>query len=279
MFPNHIPNPEDKTAMDSITQAVLESKADLGIIFDTDVDRAGAVDKNGEGINRNRLIALVSAMLLEEKKGVIVTDSVTSSGLTTFIQSLGGTHLRFKRGYKNVIDKCKELNEQGIYSPLAMETSGHGAFMDNYYLDDGAYLITRILIALSKQAKKGHSLTELIANLKEAKEGCEIRLNFNENSKDFKKEGLGIINDLSKIAQNSSDMTLAPDNYEGVRINFSKENGDGWLLLRQSVHDPVLPINIESDTLGGTKVIAKKLLSMLECYNFINIENLKNYLN
>lgn len=39
MFPNHIPNPEDKTAMRAITKAVLDNKADLGIIFDTDVDR------------------------------------------------------------------------------------------------------------------------------------------------------------------------------------------------------------------------------------------------
>jgi phosphomannomutase len=279
MFPNHIPNPEDTTAMNSIKNAVLKSKADLGIIFDTDVDRAGAVDSNGEGINRNRLIALVSAILLEEKKGVIVTDSVTSSGLTTFIESLGGTHLRFKRGYKNVIDKCKELNEKGIYSPLAMETSGHGAFMDNYYLDDGAYLITRILISLAKQAKKGHTLTELISALPEPKEGCEIRLNFNENSSDFKAEGLDIIKKLSLLAEESSDMTLAPDNYEGVRINFGKENGDGWLLLRQSVHDPVLPINIESNTYGGTKIIAKKLYQMLLPFNFINIENLYKYIN
>ena len=63
--------------------------------------------------------------------------------MTEFIESLGGKHLRFKRGYKNVIDKCVELNKNGEYSPLAMETSGHAAFKENYYLDDGAYLITK----------------------------------------------------------------------------------------------------------------------------------------
>ncbi|KAJ6311525.1 hypothetical protein OIU77_013312 [Salix suchowensis] len=66
MFPNHIPNPEDKTAMKAITQAVLENKADLGIIFDTDVDRSAAVDSTGREFNRNRLIALMSAIVLEE---------------------------------------------------------------------------------------------------------------------------------------------------------------------------------------------------------------------
>ena len=70
-FPNHIPNPEDKGAIDSLSEAVLKCKADLGIIFDTDVDRAGAVAADGEEINRNRLIALVSAILLKDKPGVI----------------------------------------------------------------------------------------------------------------------------------------------------------------------------------------------------------------
>ncbi|KAL8538594.1 hypothetical protein ACS0TY_000565 [Phlomoides rotata] len=111
LFPNHIPNPEDKEAMKAITQAVLDNKADLGIIFDTDVDRSAAVDSSGREFNRNRLIALVSAIVLEEHPGTtIVTDSVTSDGLTTFIEKkLGGRHHRFKRGYKNVIDEAIRL--------------------------------------------------------------------------------------------------------------------------------------------------------------------------
>ena len=107
MFPNHVPNPENKQAMESICQAVLESKADLGVIFDTDVDRGGAVDKSGNEINRNRLVALASAIALEGNEGgTIVTDSITSSGLKEFIEKdLGGKHYRYRRGYKNVIDK------------------------------------------------------------------------------------------------------------------------------------------------------------------------------
>ena len=111
-FPNHIPNPENEEAMHASTRAVLNSKADIGLIFDTDVDRAGAVDSTGREINRNRLIALISAILLEETPGAtIVTDSITSSGLKLFIQNkLGGKHHRFKRGYKNVINEAIRLN-------------------------------------------------------------------------------------------------------------------------------------------------------------------------
>ncbi|GKF19201.1 phosphoglucosamine mutase family protein, partial [Tanacetum coccineum] len=87
LFPNHIPNPEDKTAVKAIAQAVLDNKVDLGIIFDTNVDRSAAVDSTGHEFNRNRLIALMSVIILEENPGTtIVTDSVTSDGLTTFIE-------------------------------------------------------------------------------------------------------------------------------------------------------------------------------------------------
>ena len=117
-FPNHIPNPENKEAMRSVCEAVKAANADFGIIFDTDVDRAGAVDKNGEEVNRNRLIALICAILLEEKAGTIVTDSVTSDGLAKFIAAKGGRHHRFKRGYKNVINEAIRLKKRGrIYPP------------------------------------------------------------------------------------------------------------------------------------------------------------------
>lgn len=270
-FPNHIPNPEDKTAISSLQSAVIKSGADLGIIFDTDVDRAGAVDGYGNEINRNRLIALVSAILLKDGAGTIVTDSVTSDGLTEFIEGLGGKHLRYKRGYKNVIDKCKELNASGEYSPLAIETSGHAAFKENYYLDDGAYLITKVLICL---AGESGGITSLISELKEPCEEAEVRITFNEKSKNFKAEGAAVIEDLKKAAISTPSLTLAPDNHEGVRISLK----DGWLLLRMSVHDPVMPINFASDTAGGTKAAAKLLYKLLSGYEFLNLQNLKNFL-
>lgn len=245
----------------------------MGIIFDTDVDRAACVDANGGEINRNALIALCSAILLKDKKGVIVTDSVTSDGLAEFIKNLGGEHLRYKRGYKNVIDKCKELNAAGVYSPLAIETSGHAAFKENYYLDDGAYLITKILICLAQQAKENKSLTSLISSLKRPVEADEVRITFNSNSADFKKEGAQVIEDLKKLAAKDKDMKLAPDNYEGVRINLL----NGWILVRMSVHDPVIPINFETEVKGGNKLLAQRLLQILRAYPFLDITKLENF--
>ena len=271
-FPNHIPNPEDGVAIESVKRATVQSGADLGIIFDTDVDRAGAVDASGNEINRNRLIALLSAILLKDKKGVIVTDSVTSDGLTSFIESLGGKHLRFKRGYKNVINKCRELNASGVYSPLAIETSGHAAFKENYFLDDGAYVITKLLISLAA-LKEGESLTDLISGLPEPVESDEVRISFSDPSS-FREKGEKVLSELKHRVSADGELSLADQNFEGVRVNC----GGGWFLIRLSLHDPVMPINLESNAAGGNKVLAEKLLRLLSDFNFLNTDNLYKYI-
>lgn len=263
MFPNHIPNPEDKTAMDSICKAVVDSNADLGVIFDTDVDRGGAVDSTGKEINRNRLVALASAIALEGNEGgTIVTDSITSSGLKEFIENtLGGKHYRYKRGYKNVIDKGIELNAQGINCPLAIETSGHAAMRENYFLDDGAYLCTKIIIKMAQMKKQGKALESILQDLKEPVESREYRFNITE--KDFRACGEKIIKDLEEFAQKQDGWILADDSREGVRVSFGKNDGDGWFLLRLSVHDPNMPLNIESDSKGGAEIIYRKFSEFL----------------
>lgn len=265
-FPNHIPNPEDKDAMAAISKAVLDSKSDLGVIFDTDVDRAAIVDDTGREINKNKLIALISAVLLEEKKGTIVTDSVTSTGLAEFISGeLGGVHHRFKRGYKNVINEAKRLNAEGAYSPLAIETSGHAALLENYFLDDGAYLVTKLLIKAVKMRAEGRKLTELIANLKEPKLAAGHRLNL--TGEDFKTDGQTILDELKKAVLAANGMSLEEPNYEGVRVNL----GDGWFLLRLSLHDPLMPLDIQCDSQECLDAIYSFLKNFLSGFNFIDI--------
>jgi phosphomannomutase len=261
-FPNHIPNPEDKQAMESIRIATVRAGADLGIIFDTDVDRAGCVDSTGREINRNRLVALASAIALEDNPGgAIVTDSITSSGLKVFIEKeLGGVHHRFKRGYKNVINEALRLNAQGINCPLAIETSGHAAFRENYFLDDGAYLVTKIIIKAANLKKEGRTLENLIEKLKEPIETVELRFKITEP--DFHACGERILKSLEQYAAKKG-WDVADDSREGVRVSFGKGEGEGWFLLRLSVHDPVMPLNIESDVKGGCRIIAEKLAGFL----------------
>lgn len=275
-FPNHIPNPENKEAMESIVEAVRETKADLGIIFDTDVDRAGAVLSDGSELNRNRIIAMLSAILLREHPGTtIVTDSITSTGLAQFIEEKGGVHHRFKRGYRNVINESVRLNNLGQDSQLAIETSGHGALKENYFLDDGAYLVTKLLIELARGKKMGYTLESLIASLKEPAESMEFRMNI--LLEDFKPYGQQVIDDLTAYAQSQPGWSLAPSNFEGVRVNLDKEHGNGWFLLRLSLHDPLLPLNIESDETGGGKKIAAELSNFLANYDKLDTQALENF--
>lgn len=277
-FPAHIPNPEDPTAIQALSNAVLASKAELGIIFDTDVDRAAIVDGDGTHINRDSLIALTAATILSERSATIVTDSVTTDGLTEFIEDLGGSHIRFKRGYKNVIEEAKRRNAIGEYCPLAMETSGHAAFADNYFLDDGAYLVCKLLIAYSEQSAKKERLSDLIADLKLPWEEDEIRVRFNVHSEDFRREGQRIIDEIKYFAEKDSRWTVAPNNYEGVRINFKKGEGGGWALIRMSVHDPVMPINFASNEKGGDRKMAKSLYYILDKYPFLFTGTLKKFI-
>ncbi len=276
-FPNHIPNPENEEAMASVCAAVKQHGADLGIIFDTDVDRAGLVGPDGREINRNRLVALAAAIALEnEPGGTVVTDSVTSRGLKEFIEkTLGGRHHRFKRGYKNVIDEGLRLNAAGENCPLAIETSGHAALRENYFLDDGAYLATRLIIRAAQLRREGRTLNDLIAALAEPAEGIELRFSIRET--DFRAYGEEVIRELEQYAHKQG-WEVADDSREGVRISFGPADGDGWLLLRLSVHDPVMPLNIESDRRGGCRQIAERLAPFIACQGGLGASALEQYL-
>ncbi|XP_020229660.1 uncharacterized protein LOC109810578 isoform X1 [Cajanus cajan] len=285
LFPNHIPNPEDKTAMKAITQAVLDNKADLGIIFDTDVDRSAAVDFTGREFNRNRLIALMAAIVLEEHPGTtIVTDSVTSDGLTTFIEKkLGGRHHRFKRGYKNVIDEAIRLNSIGEESHLAIETSGHGALKENHWLDDGAYLMVKILnkLASARASGKGGGskvLTDLIEGLQEPALSVELRLKISQNHPDlkggsFREYGEAVLKQLENSIGSDPSLHKAPVNYEGVRVS----GYGGWFLLRLSLHDPVLPLNIEAPSNDDAVKLGLAVLAAVKEFAGLDISALNKF--
>lgn len=276
-FPNHIPNPENKAAMASIRQAVLANQADLGIIFDTDVDRSAAVDAQGNELNRNRLIALVAAIVLREHPGsTIVTDSITSEGLTQFITELGGVHHRFKRGYKNVINEAIRLNEIGQESWLAIETSGHAAMRENYFLDDGAYLISKLLIELARLRLEDKNLADLIATLQEPAESEEFRISIQTD--DFKAYGQEVIAKLTAFAEAQPDWEIVPNNYEGIRIRCQSPTEAGWFLLRLSLHDPVLPLNVESNVVGGVAKIADRLLAFFQTLPSLDFSTLSKIL-
>ncbi|NFT92743.1 phosphomannomutase/phosphoglucomutase [Clostridium botulinum] len=270
-FPNHIPNPEADISMNLISNAVIDNNADLGIIFDTDVDRVALVGREGRFINRSSLIALVSAMVLKEHKGsTIVTDSVTSDGVGKFIKKLGGKHYKVKKGYKNIITQAMNINNKNEECYAAIETSGHVALKENYFLDDAAYFASKILITMAKLKKEGKCIEDLIIDLELPNEEREIRLAINE--KDFNDYANKILYDLVKLISNDENMKIDEDNCDGIKVIFNEKFGEGWFTIRLSLHEPKIVINIESNKTSE----CEKILEFIK--NFINNYNV-SYLN
>ena len=277
-FPNHAPNPEDAQALEALSAAVREQGADLGIIFDTDVDRAALIGRDGSSINRNTLIALVSAVVLEQYPGTwIVTDSITSEGLTRFIeQQLGGHHHRFKRGYRNVINEAIRLNEEGRECHLAIETSGHAAMKENHWLDDGAFLVSFLLTRMARMRREGQPLEALMATLQHPLEEQELRIRILTG--DFAAYGQQVLDDLRDYVRKAEGWSLVEPNYEGVRVSCDAAHGDGWFLLRLSLHDPVLPLNAESNSPGGVHTMIEKLNAFLSRYDRLDRSKVETFL-
>ena len=269
MFPNHPANPENKDAMDSICKAVKESGADLGIIFDADGDRSAAVAPGGRPIARNEIVALAAALAAEDYPGgTVVTDSITSNQLHSFLEDkLGLKHYRYKRGYRNVINKAKELSAAGENAFLAIETSGHAAYSDNYYLDDGAFLAVQIVINAARLKAQGKDITALMDGLESPAESKEIR--FGIKAENFAEYGAGVLEDFSKWAEFTDGLEIVEPNYEGVRVNYDIDGAKGWFLLRMSLHDPVMPLNVESDTPGGADKALEAIYGFMKDYKEI----------
>ncbi|XP_075109967.1 uncharacterized protein LOC142181197 [Nicotiana tabacum] len=286
MLPNHIPNPEDKTAMALTRAAVLENKADLGIVFDTDVDRSGVVDSEGNPINGDRLIALMSAIVLKEHPSTtIVTDARTSMALTKFITNKGGQHCLYRVGYRNVIDKGVNLNKDGIETHLMMETSGHGALKENHFLDDGAYMVVKIIIEMVRMKLEGSEggIGSLIEDLEEPLESAEVRMVVLSEPRNAKAKAVEAIEAFRTHIEVHhlpgwelvacgdcwvSDGCLVDTNDDPAAIDAfmyrakvsDEQNGEhGWVHLRQSIHNPNIAVNLQSTIPGGCQFMAKVL--------------------
>lgn len=269
-FPNHVPNPENKAAMASIRAATVRHNADLGIIFDTDVDRMSAVLPNGEEVNRDAIIAMMAAVLSPDYPGAtIVTDSVTSDRLTAFLEgTLDLRHHRFKRGYKNVINEAIRLNKEGVVCPLAIETSGHGALSENYFLDDGAYMAVKLLVAAARAKAQGRRLGALIEALPPAFEEKEARIPI--SGADFAGTGQAVLGAFEARAAQAG-YTVAPNSYEGVRLTFP----EGWVLLRLSLHDPLLPLNVEGNGPGDCQTLLTRVAALLQGFDALDLSVLQ----
>jgi phosphomannomutase len=276
-------------------EAVKASGADVGVMFDTDVDRSGLLDgKTLLPLNEDLLIAAAARMVLRDYPGsTIVTDSVASNRLTEFIEAEGGKHFRYKRGYWHVIDKARELCAKGIMAPLAMETSGHGAMKDNRWNDDGAFLALRLLTSFGMMRREDPSVTllSLISGYREPEEKRKWAL---PTLADGKSTGtdLGkreqVANSfkeiIDRLVHEIPEWSLDEPNYEGTRVKIAKPDGGagqaGWFIIRESGHEPFIVLNIEADSTGGAaRVLEAFMRGGLESLeSVLDISQIRRYL-
>ena len=263
--------------MDTLEAAVPRFEADMGVGLDQDCSRAFLYDHEGRAVDGNRLIALISAILLEQKPGAtIVTDSVTSTGLSAFIAEWGGVHYRFKRGYRSVINEAVRLNAEGIDCPLAMETSGHAAFRENGFMDDGIYLALRIACQALDMKREGKRVFDPLVDLSEPVEAVSLRLRLLDEE-DPAAASQAVVEVILSNTLEDPEWRMASDSREGVRILFNLDGGinNAWFQLRMSVHDPIMVLNAESDVPGGVKRVLSQLYQLIRDTELLDLGALR----
>lgn len=234
-FPNHHPDPTVAKNLVDLQAEVKKQGADIGIGFDGDADRIGAIDENADIIWADILMAVYAGEVLKEYPNAhIIADVKSSRVLFDEIKRLGGIPVMWKTGHSVIKAKMKELN-----SPLAGELAGHICFADKYYgFDDGIYCAIRILNIMGNTGKK---LSELTEHLPKMCSTPEMRFEVPEDRKfDIPKE---ILDSLKK--QNNSAWDIC--NIDGVRLTTD----DGWWLLRSSNTESVLTARIEAFNQAG----------------------------
>lgn len=291
-----VPNPECLAMMEETTEACISGNADIGIMLDTDADRCGFIiprmigedgsRSNYEALNRNRLIALLSVIFQSSSPGcTIVTDSVTSEGLEKFIHGLGLAHFRYLKGYANVIGKARELTETGrATAEMAIETSGHCAMRENGYLDDGTYTAVKVIGLLARVAAHSDgktSLLDLISDLEEMDEEKELRMECLDGSLETTQTSFQAFQTMIEEGSDRIDgWEVDTDNLEGIRVRTG-DNG-GFFMLRVSLHDPVISLQVEGTSEDDVRDgIIMPLLDMMtsdsELSAKLDISSLREY--
>jgi phosphomannomutase/phosphoglucomutase len=226
-FPNHHPDPTVEENLEDLKAAVLAHGADLGVAFDGDVDRIGAVDETGAVIWGDLLTLLFARAILEDRpKAVVIGEVKCSQLLYQGIADAGGVPVMWKAGHSLIKAKMKETG-----AVLAGEMSGHIFFADRYYgYDDAIYAAGRLLELLAGDARPLSSHLTMLPRLHSTP---ELRRECASEDQKFA---------LVEAAVKHFSARYKVNDVDGVRIDF----GDSWGLVRASNTQPILVLRFEA---------------------------------
>jgi phosphomannomutase/phosphoglucomutase len=226
-FPHHHPDPTVIENLHDLQQAVKQEKAELGIAFDGDGDRIGAVDETGEPVLGDQLLVLFGRDLVQRmgKSHPVIFDVKCSEILPQMLKKAGLEPVMWKTGHSFIKMKMKEIK-----APLAGEMSGHMFFGGDWYgFDDALFAAARLLHYV---AKEGGPLSKLLADLPKTYATPEMRVDCPDEKK------FDVVQQAAKdFAKQYPVSTL-----DGVRVTFPQ----GWGLLRASNTQPVLVMRFEA---------------------------------
>jgi phosphomannomutase/phosphoglucomutase len=232
-FPNHHPDPTVPKNLDALVARVKATGARVGIAYDGDADRLGAVDANGDIVWGDKLMILFSRALLADNPGAAILGEVKcSQTLYDDIAKHGGRPIMWKTGHSLIKTKMKEEHAQ-----LAGEMSGHLFFADRYFgYDDAVYASLRLLEIL---AKDGRSLGEMLADVPKTFSTPELRVDCPDAAK---------FDVVAAVRTHFRDEGLPVVDIDGARISFGTEKDPAWGLVRASNTGPVLVMRFEATT-------------------------------
>ena len=227
-FPNHHPDPTQPENLQHLISAMRENRADVGLAFDGDADRLGAVDEAGSVLYGDQLVIIYAREILSRKPGATIISEVKASQNTyDDIRRRGGNPVMWKTGHSLIKARMKETKAE-----LAGEMSGHMFFADRYYgFDDALYAACRLMEIVSRSEEP---LSAQLSDLPQTQATPEIRVDCPDDRK------FEIVNAIRERFSRNYEVI----DVDGARINFDK----GWGLVRASNTQPVLVLRFEAQS-------------------------------
>lgn len=236
-FPNHHPDPVKAENLRDLRQKVLEEKADVGVAYDGDADRIGAVDEKGNIIWGDQLMILYWREIIKKHPGAqAIIEVKCSQALVDEVERLGGRPVFYKTGHSLIKAKMRELG-----AVFTGEMSGHMFFADEYFgYDDALYATARLLRILSNTDK---TLSRLLEDVPKYYSTPETRIGCPDDRK------FDVVARLTEEFKKEYEVI----DVDGARVLFD----DGWGLVRCSNTQPVIVARCEGRTPEALKHIAE----------------------
>ncbi len=242
-FPNHLPDPTVPALLVDLKNKVRETGADLGIGYDGDADRIGAITASGRIVWGDQLLALLAREVLARLPGSeIIFDVKCSQALVEDILAHGGKPTMWKTGHSLIKTRMKETG-----APIAGEMSGHMFFADGFFgFDDALFAAGRLLRYV---AQGGRTLDQLVESLPQYHSTPETRLECPEDRK-F---------EIADAIRKEYEGRYKVIDIDGARVEF----GDGWGLVRASNTQPAVVVRFEARTAERLEEIRSSMMELL----------------